>query len=273
MTEKTVPPIIPTEGWHVLHLFYKVEHGQWQIFTESEKIRAKTRLAELVQEIRSAPDTQLLSCAMVTPKADIGYMLVTPDLQAANAWEKQLSLALGADVLSPAGAFFSMTERSEYLATEQECRESLRRDGAEEGSPEWDSRLKEIHERLEKYLRFRLYPALPGWPVVCFYPMVKRRNPQQNWYTLPFEKRKELMAAHGQVGAKWHGKILQLITGCTGLDDAEWGVTLFAQNTSDVKGIVYEMRFDAVSAEFAEFGEFFIGLQLPLDELYRRVQL
>jgi chlorite dismutase len=273
MTDKTVPPIVPTEGWHVLHLFYKIEHGQWQIFTESEKIRAKTRMAELVQEIRSAPDTQLLCYSMVTPKADIGFMLVTPDLQAANAWEKQLSLAMGADVLTPVSAFFSMTERSEYLPTEQEYKDGLITEGIKEGSPEWDKRMVEIHERLDKYLKFRLYPTLPDWPVVCFYPMMKRRRPQQNWYALTFEQRKELMAGHGRLGRKWHGKILQLITGCTGIDDAEWGVTLFAQNTYDVKGIVYEMRFDPVSAEYAEFGEFYIGLQLPLDELYRRVQL
>jgi chlorite dismutase len=273
MTDKSIPAIVPTEGWHVLHLFYKIEHGQWQIFTEMEKIRAKTRLAELVQEIRSAPDTQLLSFAIVTPKADIGFMLVTPDLHAANAWEKQLSLALGADVLSPAAAFFSVTERSEYLSTEQESLEGLRKDGIVEGSPEWETRVAEIRQRLDKYLKFRLYPALPDWPVVCFYPMMKRRQPQQNWYALPFDKRKELMAGHGQTGRKWHGKILQLITGCTGLDDAEWGVTLFAHNTYDVKGIVYEMRFDTVSAEYAEFGEFYIGLQLPLDALYRRLQL
>jgi len=240
MTDKTVPPITPTEGWHVLHLFYKIEHGQWQLFTESEKIRAKTRLAELVQEIRSAPDTQLLLFAIVTPKADLGFMLVTPDIQAANAWEKQLTLALGADVLSPATAFFSMTERSEYSATEEEK---------------------------------RLYPVLPDWPVICFYPMMKRRRAEQNWFKLTFEKRKELMAGEGRVGRKWNGKVLQLTTGCAGLDDAEWGVTLFAQNTYDVKGIVYEMRFDPVSADYAEFGEFYLGLQLPLDELYRRVQL
>ena len=130
MTDKTTPPIVPTEGLHVLHLFYKVEHGQWQIFTEQEKIRAKTRLAELVQEIRSAPDTQLLSFALVTPKADLGFMLVTPDLQAANAWEKQLSLALGADVLAPVPTFIQdpINGRfSVYLlgdirpATRQEC--------------------------------------------------------------------------------------------------------------------------------------------------------
>jgi len=89
----------------------------------------------------------------------------------------------------------------------------------------------------------------------------------------PDDPRKKLMAGHARVGRKWHGKILQLITGATGLDDAEWGVTLFARDTFQIKAIVYEMRFDPVSAEYADFGEFFIGIQLPLDELFRRLQL
>ena len=98
----------------------------------------------------------------------------------------------------------------------QEYREGLQRDGIAEGSPEWTARMEEIQQRLDKYLKFRLYPSLPDWPVMCFYPMMKRRKPEQNWFNLPFEKRKELMAGHGRVGRKWHGKILQLITGCTG---------------------------------------------------------
>lgn len=273
MTEKSVAPIVPIEGWHVLHLFYKVEHGQWQLFADKEKLRAKTNLAELAQEIRATPDTQLLTFSVVSPKADLGFMLLTPDLQTANAFEKKLTLSLGADVLTPAYSFLSLTERSEYLSTEQECVEGLKNEGIAEDSPQWKERMEEIRQRLDKYLKFRLYPTLPDWPVVCFYPMMKRRAPGQNWYALPFAQRKELMAGHGRVGRKWHGKILQLITGCTGLDDAEWGVTLFALNTYDVKAIVYEMRFDPVSAEYAEFGEFYIGLQVSLDELFHRLQL
>lgn len=266
-------PLVPAEGWHVLHLFYKIEHGQWQLFSDAERLRAKTNLAELVQETRALADTQLLTLSIVSPKADIGFMLVTPDLHAANAIEKKLSLSLGADVLTPAFSFLSLTERSEYLMTEAEAVAGLKSEGLTEGSPQWDERMAEVRQRLAKYLDFRLYPMLPDWPVVCFYPMLKRRAAGQNWYALPFEKRKELMAGHGRIGRKWHGKILQLITGCTGLDDAEWGVTLFAQSTYDVKGIVYEMRFDPVSAEYAEFGEFYIGLQAPLDELFRRLLL
>jgi peroxiredoxin len=103
--------------------------------------------------------------------------------------------------------------------------------------------------------------------------MTKRRAPGQNWYALSFEDRKRLMAVHGKLGRTYHGKILQLITGATGLDDAEWGVTLFAHDSYYIKDIVYKMRFDEVSAQYADFGEFFIGLSVPLDELFRRLQL
>src|SRR5437763_670130 len=114
---------------------------------------------------------------------------------------------------------------------------------------------------------------LPDWPVVCFYNMSKRRGEQRNWYALPFDERRKLMKGHATVGRQYAGKVKQLITGSTGLDDAEWGVTLFVRDTFQIKSIVYEMRFDPVSAEYADFGEFFIGIQLPLDELFRRLQL
>jgi chlorite dismutase len=126
---------------------------------------------------------------------------------------------------------------------------------------------------MEKYLKDRLYPVLPPWPVMCFYPMSKRRGEAHNWYALSFEERKKLMLGHARIGRQWHGKILQLITGSTGLDDWEWGVTLLAHDPLNIKGIVYEMRFDEVSAKYADFGEFFVGLQVPLDELFRRVLL
>ena len=109
---------------------------------------------------------------------------------------------------------------------------------------------------------------------MCFYPMSKRRGTDnQNWYGLTHEQRKELMGGHARVGRKWAGKILQLITGCTGLDDWEWGVTLLAHDPMDLKGIVYEMRFDEVTHRFGEFGEFYVGLQLPMDEIFRRLML
>ena len=274
MTDKAIDPIVPKEGLHVLHLFYKVEYGQWQLFSAEERRRAKTQLSSLVQEIRATPSTQLLIFSIVSPKADIGFMLLTPDLQAANRFEKRLSLALGPDVLTSVYSYLSLTEQSEYTSTDEELAANLAAEGEfKQGTPEFDAKMEEIRARMAKYKKDKLYPNLPDWPVYCFYPMSKRRGEKNNWFALPFAERKKLMAGHARVGRKYHGKILQLITGSTGLDDAEWGVTLFAHDTFHVKEIVYEMRFDPVSVDYAEFGEFYIGLQVPLDELFRRLQL
>lgn len=268
------PPLQPKEGWHVLHLFYRVEYGQWQLLTPEEKLAAKTNLSALVQEARSLPSTQLLTFGIVSPKADIGFMLLTEDLHTANGLEKKLTLSLGVEVLNPVFSFYSITERSEYTTDENEYAASLISEkGLVPGSAEFEQANAEFRLRLKKYLQDRLYPNLPDWPVFCFYPMTKRRNAGQNWYVLPFAKRKELMLGHGRIGRQYSGRIRQLITGSTGLDDAEWGVTLFAHDVFEIKSIVYEMRFDEVSAQYADFGEFFIGLQLPLDELFQRIQL
>jgi hydrogen peroxide-dependent heme synthase len=271
MTDKNTT-LIPEEGWHCLHLFYRIEYGQWQLLSREEKNAAKTALTSLVQEARAMDLTQLLTLGVVTPKAEIGFMLITPDLHNANRIEKQLSLSLGADVLTPVYSYLSLTEESEYITSEEEYIESL-----EPSVPRNPERLTEalatFRDRMKHYRQERVYPTLPDWPVVCFYNMSKRRGEQRNWYALPYDERRKLMKGHAAVGREFAGKVKQLITGSTGLDDAEWGVTLFARDTFQIKAIVYKMRFDPVSAEYADFGEFYIGIQLPLDELFRRLQL
>ena len=268
MTE--IPPLISAEGWHVLHLFYKVDHASWEFFSDEEKFCARTNLSELVQDIRATEGCQLLTFTMVTPKADVGFMLLCADLQLANAFEKKLTVSLGPDVLVPTYSFYSMTEKSEYTTPESEFVAELKTKSPE-GTPDYDKSLAEWRDRMAHYEKHRLYPVLPPWEVMCFYPMSKRRGaPGQNWYATNFETRKQLMSGHAKVGRQWSGKILQLITGCTGLDDWEWGVTLLAHDPMDVKGIVYQMRFDEVTAQYGEFGEFYIGLQLPIEEVFRR---
>ncbi|MDQ6766043.1 MAG: heme-dependent peroxidase [Verrucomicrobiota bacterium] len=266
--------LIPEQGWHCLHLFYRIEFGQWQLLTPEEQRAAKTRLSSIVQEVRALESTQLLTLSVVTPKADLAFMLITPDLHAANRIEKQLGLALGADVLVPVYSYLSLTEESEYAMSEEEYGAILQQEQeVAPGTPAFEEAIVAFRERMKHYRHDRVYPTLPDWPVVCFYNMSKRRGEQRNWYTLPLEDRRRLMLGHGAVGRQYAGKVKQLITGSTGLDDAEWGVTLFARDTFQIKAIVYQMRFDPVSAEYADFGEFYIGLQLPLDELFRRLQL
>ena len=275
INETQMTQIIPTEGWHVIHLFYQIDHTQWSIQTEEEQLKAKTNLSKLIQDIRSTPNTQLLLFSIVTPKADIGFMLITDDLQLANAFEKQLTLALGADILNPSFSYLSMTETGDYMSTEEDYSEKTLKSerNLKEGTEDYENALNEFKTHMAKYSNDKLYPNLPDWPVFCFYSMAKRRGETFNWYALPFDERKRLMAEHGKVGRQWAGKIRQLITGSVGLDDSEWGVSLFANNSYDIKGIVYQMRYDEVSVKYAEFGDFYIGLQLPLDQLFKRIGL
>jgi chlorite dismutase len=202
-------------------------------------------------------------------------MLLTPDLHVANFFEKQLTLSFGPEILTPAYSYLSLTEPSQYTTTrEQHIAETLIAEkNLAEGSAEFEAALKEFDDRMAHYRSYRVYPQLPDWPVVCFYPMSKRRSGTDNWYSLDYEARRELMAGHARVGRTYSGRILQLITGSTGLDEHEWGVTLLSKTTEDIKAIIYEMRFDEVSARYAEFGDFYICLQLPLAELFKRLCL
>ena len=282
-------PLIPVEGLHVLHLYYTIDYGQWRMMSADEQRAAKVGFTELVQTIRAHPRTQLLTFSVVTPKADIGFMLLTPDLHDANRFEKELTLSLGTDTLQPTYSYLSMTELSEYTMPEEEYKKQLVAEMLKqkhehdsemvlnptdiEGTDDFELRLGEWRARIKKYNEDRLYPNLADWPVLCFYPMSKRRDEKNNWYALDHKSRAELMQGHARVGRLWHGKIRQLITGSTGLDAMEWGVTLLAHDTFHIKGIVYQMRFDEVSVKYAEFGDFYIGLQLPLNELLQRVLL
>ena len=169
-----------------------------------------------------------------------GLEALGPDL-----WRlRRLQADLTAAGLSVVDSYLSMTEVSEYA----------------QGVPP---------ERLEP----RLHPRLPpeGKRVICFYPMSKRRGVAGNWYMLPFDERRELMEGHGRKGREFAGRVVQLVTGSTGLDDWEWGVTLFAADPADLKQCVYEMRFDPASAVYAEFGAFVTGLVAPVDEVLSEI--
>ena len=140
-------------------------------------------------------------------------------------------------------------------------------------SPEFARRLEELKKRQAEYEHYRLYPELPDWEVMGFYPMSKRRQGGDNWYMLDMAARRQLMLGHARVGRKYGGRVTQLITGSTGLDDWEWGVTLVAHQTDALKEIVYEMRFDEVSARYGEFGPFYINLRLGPADLWPHLGL
>ena len=257
-------PIVPREGWHVLHLYFHIDPNA---MPDAAYFR------RLLMELRSKPDMQILVFSVVGNKADVGFMITGPDLLEVDGAGKQLAQVCGPGALENVYGCYSLTERSEYTTSDEDYAAQtlvgeLKLDPASE---EYATKLEEFRVRMEKYLNDRLYPNLADWPVMCFYTMQKRRDPGQNWYALSFDARKKLMAGHARVGRTYAGRIRQLITGCTGLDDDEWGVTLFAKDVSEIKSIVYEMRFDEVSAQYAEFGPFFIGIQMEPDALLAHV--
>lgn len=217
----------PAVGWGVLHLFFEADQ-----FVDGEALVAAVARCQ-------ADGHQVITFAVLGHKGDIGVMALGPDL-----WRlRRLQTDLQRTGLSLIDSYVSMTEVSEYA----------------KGIP-------------EEMLKARLYPVLPpeGMRAYCFYPMSKRRgvgDADVNWFTLPFEDRKALMHEHGVSGRRFAGRIVQLITGSTGLDDFEWGVTLFAKDPADLKEVVYTMRFDEASAKYAEFGPFITGLIAPVDEL------
>ncbi len=253
---------MPSIGWGVLHLFYEVD----RLRAEREPGAAK-RVIDAVESM-VASGHQVLVFAVLGHKADLGVMALGPDLARLHAFQQELR----AGPLQPAYSFVSMTELSEYTSTEDDERARL---AAEEGlaGEALETQLGAWRERMAHYREHRIHPELPSRRLICFYPMSKRRSGPDNWYMLPFEKRKQLMAGHARVGREYAGRILQLITGSTGIDDWEWGVTLLADDPVALKDIVQEMRFDEVSARYADFGPFVTGLVLPVAEALRRVGL
>jgi chlorite dismutase len=156
-------------------------------------------------------------------------------------------------------SFVSMSEVSEYLPNKDQYAAKLIRSGEDPSSPAFLAKVGSYERRLPAMLAQRLAPEFPSWPAMCFYPMNKARNVGANWFLQPLSARTEMMAEHAQSGMAFAGRVTQLVTASVGLDDWEWGVTLWARNPQFLKEIVYTMRYDSASARFGQFGPFYVG--------------
>jgi len=252
-----------------VHLFFHLRRELLEDSTAAAK-----DFARRLQAFNARDDYQVLAFSVLGQKADIGLMALGPDLVELDLLATELSASpLGAALL-PAASYLSMTELSEYTSSaEDEARRLVAQEGMTEGSAEHSAAVEAFRSRMAEYAEHRLHPRLPGKRVISFYPMSKRRSGDDNWYALPFDERKQLMGGHARVGRSYRGRVLQLITGSVGLDDWEWGVTLLADDPKALKDIVYEMRFDPVSARYGEFGPFVTGLVLEPDDLMAHLGL
>jgi len=201
-------------------------------------------------------------------------MLQAADLATIAQLHRDAEHCFPAGVLERVFSYLSVTELTEYMPTDEDNRRLLiEQEKLQPDTEAYNKRWAELSKRKAEYEQYRLYPELPDWEVMGFYPMSKRRQGGDNWYMLDFATRKRLMGGHARVGRKFAGRVSQLITGSTGLDDWEWGVTLMAHQLDALKEIVYEMRFDEVSARFGEFGPFYINLRLSPAGLWMHLHL
>jgi len=248
---------VPSEGWHCTHLFYRFQRDRLARLSAAQLEEGRRDLIETLAPDREGGPRRLQTSIVSGHKADFGLMLLDPDpLVLDDVHQRLLSGPLG-PALVPTYSFVSITEVSEYVPSVEQYGRRLVEEGEDPDSPAYAAKLKAYESREAAMRTQRLTPDFPPWPNTCFYPMNKKREVGENWFLLDFDQRNKLMAEHGRSGMKFGGRVTQLITVAVGLDDWEWGVTLWARNPEFLKEIVYKMRFDEASARYAQFGPFY----------------
>ncbi|MCC9608203.1 heme-dependent peroxidase [Blastopirellula sp. JC732] len=260
------PSIIPTEGWHCAHFFYSFDRALLGAFDFDEMEAGRAELMQILNPEEGAVE-RLQTSIVSGHKADFGVMIMDPDpLKVDSIHQSILASTLG-PAIQATYSFISLSEVSEYVPSVEQYGERLVRDGEVAGSEAYEAKVNAYRQREPMMRKQRLTPEFPQWPATCFYPMNKKRKVGENWFTLPFSERNALMAEHAQSGMQFAGRVSQLITVSVGLDDWEWGVTLWARNPEYLKEIVYKMRFDEASARYAEFGPFYTSYVCTAEEM------
>ena len=230
---------VTLDGWYALHDFRSIDWASWKLVGEEERTAAVNEFIAYLEKINGADVAKTGAHAFYTivgQKADFMLMTLRETMEELQEVENAFNKLMIADFTIPTYSYVSVVELSSYL-------------GGDSNEDPYQN----------PHVRARLYPELPRSKYVCFYPMDKKRDGNDNWYMLSMDERKNLMRSHGMIGRSYAGKVKQIITGSVGFDDHEWGVTLFSDDVLQFKKLVYEMRFDEVSARYGEFGEFFVG--------------
>ncbi|MEM1305095.1 MAG: hydrogen peroxide-dependent heme synthase [Planctomycetota bacterium] len=260
MPETPTEPLAPHGGgWHCSHLYYSFDRAALASMTDEERGSVADALIESLDPDADGQPIRLQSFTVSGHKADFGLMLMDPDPLVVDGVHQRLMASPAGPALRPGYSFVSLTEISEYVLSVEDYAERLVAEGMDPGSDAYEAKVNGYANRLGPMNKQRLTPDLPPYPSMCFYPMNKKRVTGENWFSLPKDERSRLMAEHARSGMAFAGRVSQLITVGVGLDDWEWGVTLWGANPSFLKDIVYGMRFDEASARYAEFGPFLVG--------------
>jgi peroxiredoxin len=261
-------PAVPLtiEGYSVLHQMMRFRWSAWRQLSPAQKTEIVQQASRLLGEWEQGNSGQSALYSLIGHKGDLMLVHFRNSFDDLNHTEMQLAQLRLSDYLEPSTSYLSVIELGLYESSLKTYRE-LAEQGIEPHSEEWKHAVNQTLDRQREAMRPRLFPEIPKGRYVSFYPMDRRRGEEKNWYTLPMEERARQMNEHGLVGRRYAGEVKQIITGSIGFDDWEWGVDLFAEDPLVFKKLIYEMRFDEVSAVYAQFGHFYIGVRCPADKL------
>jgi peroxiredoxin len=264
------PPVpLTLEGSHALHQFFRFDWKAWRTVPRADRERITAEATQVLESLESASDGTSIQTALFSElghKGDLILVHFRDSLEALNQVELDLAQTELYDFLTPVHSYVSVVELGLYEST-RKTYEAAAAKGFEQHSPEWSAEVAASLKRGAEAMKPRLFPTVPDTKYICFYPMDRKRGEQVNWYTVPFAERQRMMHLHGMIGRRYGDVVKQIITGSIGYDDWEWGVDLFSDDPVVFKKLIYEMRFDEVSAIYALFGQFYIGVRLPIEKL------
>ncbi len=268
VSETALPPVpLTVEGASVLHQMMRFRWTAWRALSAEQRGEILTQaVATLAAMERPADGRQSAVFSLLGHKGDLMLVHFRRSFEELNQAELAVARLRLNDYLEPVNSYLSIIELGLYESTTK-IYTDLASKGVQPNSDEWKAEIEAVLQRQRQAMAPRLWPEIPPAKYLCFYPMDRRRGESINWYTEPMADRKRMMHEHGMVGRRYAGEVKQIITGSIGFDDWEWGVDLFAEDPLVFKKLIYEMRFDQVSAVYALFGAFMVGLRVPAADL------
>ena len=261
-------PAVPLtlEGASVLHQMMRVRWTAWKAVPVAQRSEIVREAATALADMERNPSGQSAAFSLLGHKGDLIIVHFRQSFDELGRVERHIAQLRLADYLEPTSSYLSVVELGLYDSS-LKTYTSLAARGIAPFSPEWNAEIEDVLKRSREAMRPRLFPDIPPHKYICFYPMDRKRGEEKNWYQLPMAERQRQMHEHGMIGRRYAGEVKQIISGSIGFDDWEWGVDLFADDPLVFKKLIYEMRFDEVSAVYALFGTFYVGIRCPASEL------
>ena len=268
VTAETPPVPLTTEGYCVLHQMMRFRRTEWRVLPNAERAAIAEEASSLLAAMEQNSGGQSALYSLIGHKGDLMFVHFRESFAGLNQAELKLANLRLSDYLESMSSYLSVIELGLYDSTVKIYKE-LTDQGIEPHSDQWKAEIECKLGRHREAMHPRLFPEIPPHRYISFYPMDRRRGEDKNWYKLPIEERARQMNEHGLIGRRYAGEVKQIITGSIGFDDWEWGVDLFADDPLVFKKLIYEMRFDEVSAVYALFGHFYLGVRCPAAGLDR----